>query len=469
MRGWMPLRTNRDFRLLWLGQALSTLGGQISGVAFPLLVLATTGSPVKAGLVGLAANAPFVLLQLPAGAYVDRWNRRAVMLCADVGRAAALGSLAIAIAFDRLTFAQTLVVAIVEGSLFVIFRLAEGAALRQVVSQQAQLADAIALNQARSYGTSLAGQPLGGLLFSVKAMLPFAADALSYLASLLTIAAIRTPLPAPPRRAGRHLGREIREGLSAAWSNRFLRTTALLTTGSDFAINGLFLILIVIATQHGSTPAQVGIMLALGGAGGMLGALTAPMMARRLKSLRLIIAGVVWVGVPLIALTALTFNPILLGLLLGLILSLWPLYNALVVSRWMLQVPDALMGRVQAAVALIGWAPVPLAPLLAGLLIEHVGTTWTVLAFATIMLTIAIAATLNRTIRTESRQPTTTTTASHDPLANVGIAPPEGATSSSGPPASRRQGAPPSTLEQSEPRDQRECGPDCVTSTPPRS
>jgi MFS family permease len=418
MKGWMPLRANRDFRLLWLGQTLSNLGGQISGVAFPLLVLATTGSPAKAGLVGLAANAPFVLLQLPAGAYVDRWNRRAVMVWADVGRAAALGSLALAIAFGRLTFAHTLVVAVVEGSLFVIFRLAEGAALRQVVSQEAQLADAIALNQARSYGTSLAGQPLGGLLFSVKAMLPFAADALSYLASLFTIAAIRTPLPAPPRSAAApHLGREIREGLSTAWSNRFLRTTALLTTGSDFAINGLFLILIVIATQHGSTPAQVGIMLALGGAGGMLGALTAPMMARHLKSLRLIITSVIWMGVPLIALTAATSRPVLLGLLLGLILSLWPLYNAVVVSRWMRQVPDALMGRVQAAVALIGWAPVPLAPLLAGVLIEHVGTTWTVLVFAAIMLTIAIAATLNQTIRAESRQPTTTETTKEAPLA----------------------------------------------------
>jgi MFS family permease len=405
MKGWTPLRANRDFRLLWIGQTLSTLGGQMSGVAFPLLVLTTTGSPAKAGLVGLAANAPFVLLQLPAGAYVDRWNRRAVMLCADVGRAAALGSLAIAIAIDRLTFAQTLVVAIAEGSLFVIFRLAEGAALRQVVPQEAQLADAIALNQARSYGTSLAGQPLGGLLFGIRATLPFAADAVSYLASLVTIAAIRSPLPAPPHTSTRHLGREIREGLNATWSHRFLRTTALLTTGSDFVINGLFLILIVIATENGSTPTQVGLMLALGGAGGMLGALAAPMLARHIRSLRLIIAGVVWVGVPLIALAAATSNPILLGLLLGLILAVWPVYNAVVVSRWMQQIPDALMGRVQAAVALIGWAPMPLAPLLGGLLMERIGTTWTVLIFAAIMLAIAVAATLNHTVKTESRQP----------------------------------------------------------------
>jgi len=117
---------------------------------------------------------------------------------------------------------------------------------------------------------------------------------LSYLASLVTIAAIRTPLPAPPRPAVRHLGREIREGLSTAWSNRFLRTTTLLTTGSDFVINGMFLILIliVIATEHGSSPTQVGVMLALGGAGGMLGAFAEPTLARRVRSLRLIVAGV---------------------------------------------------------------------------------------------------------------------------------------------------------------------------------
>lgn len=399
MTSWTPLRANRDFRLLWIGQSLSSLGGQMSGVAFPLLVLAVTGSPAQAGLVGLVSNAPFVMLQLPAGAYVDRWNRRAVMVSADLGRALALGSIAVAIAVSRLTFTHVLIVATVEGSLFVLFRLAEGAALRQIVPDETQLADAIALNQARTYGTSLAGQPLGGFLYGIKAVLPFAADAVSYLASLAMIVAIRTPLPAPPRTGERHLAREIREGLNAAWSNRFLRSTALLSAGSDFVINGMFLVLIVIATEHGSSAAEVGVMLALGGAGGMLGALAAPLLSRRIRSLRVVVAGSVWVGVPFIALAATTSNPIMLGLLLGLVLSVWPLYNAMVVSRWMSQIPDALMGRVQAAVALIGWAPVPLSPLLGGLLIEWVGTTWTVVTFAALMLTIAIAATLNQTVR----------------------------------------------------------------------
>lgn len=388
------LRVNRDFRLLWTGQSLSGLGAQMSSVAYPLLVLATTGSPARAGLVALASNAPFVLLQLPAGAYVDRWNRRAVMLAADLGRTLAMGSIAVAIAAGRLTFTQIVIVAAAEGSLFVLFRLAEGAALRQVVSQEDQLSDAIALNQVRTYGTSLTGQPLGGLLYGISALVPFAADAGSYLASLLTIAAIRTPLPAPPSPTGeRHLGREVLEGLATAWNNRFLRTTALLSTGSDFVINALFLILVVTATKHGSSATEIGVMLALGGAGGMLGALAAPALSRRIRSPRLVVAGAVWAGVPMVALAATTSDPILLGVLLGLVLSVWPLYNAVVVGRWMTEVPDALMGRVQAAVALIGWAPVPLSPWIGGLLIEWIGTTWTVLIFAALMLAIAIAAT----------------------------------------------------------------------------
>jgi MFS family permease len=396
------LRTNRDFSLLWIGQTLSTLGGRASSIAFPLLVLATTGSPSKTGLVALVANAPFVLLQLPAGAYVDRWNRRAVMLWADAGRALVIGSLAVALVLDRLTFAHILVVAAVEGSLFVAFRLAEAAALKQVVPDPAQLSDAIALNQARVYGTSLAGEPLGGFLFGLRPVLPFVADALSYVASLATILAIRTPLPAPARTAPRHIGREILEGLAVAWSNRFLRTTTLLTMGSDFVINGLFLIVIVIATAGGASPTEVGIMLAIGSAGGVFGSLTAPLLRRRIRSLRIVIAGVVWAGVPAIALVASTADPFLLGALLGVTLSLWPLYNAVVVSRWMTQIPDRLMGRVQSAVALFGWAPVPLAPFIGGVMIERVGATWTVLAFTGIMLIVAIAASVNRTIAAES-------------------------------------------------------------------
>src|SRR5204863_5346880 len=111
-----PLRRNRDFILLWSGQVVSTVGTRVTAVAFPLLVLAQTHSPAKAGLVGFAQTLPYMLFYLPAGALVDRWDRRRTMIVADAGRTLALRSLAIALAFGDFTFAQVFVVAFVEAS-----------------------------------------------------------------------------------------------------------------------------------------------------------------------------------------------------------------------------------------------------------------------------------------------------------------------------------------------------------------
>ena len=185
-----PLWRNRDFTLLWSGQVVSTIGTRVSSLAFPLLVLALTHSPAKAGLVGFAQTLPFLLFYLPAGALVDRWNRKRVMLVADAGRALALGSLALALALDRLTLVQIAVVAFIEGSLFVFFQLSEGAALPHVVPKE-QLPAALAQNQARDQGADLAGQPLGGFLFGIGHLVPFVFDAVSYAVSFVRLLFVR--------------------------------------------------------------------------------------------------------------------------------------------------------------------------------------------------------------------------------------------------------------------------------------
>src|SRR3954468_16292414 len=185
-----PLWRNRDFIVLWSGQVVSTIGTRVTGVAYPLLVLAETGSPAKAGVVGFAQTLPYILFYLHAGALVDRWDRKRTMIVADGGRTLALGSLAIALALDEFTFAQVVVVAFVEGSLFVFFSLSESAALPQIVPKE-QLPTAVAQNQARIQGADLVGQPLGGALFGLSRLLPFAADAISYSVSFVSLLFVR--------------------------------------------------------------------------------------------------------------------------------------------------------------------------------------------------------------------------------------------------------------------------------------
>src|SRR5947209_3752888 len=112
----VPLRRNRDYMLVWAGQAVSELGSQISTVAYPLLVLALTHSPAKAGVVGLAATLPLPLLALPAGMLADHLDRKRLMVACDAIRALALLALTIAVVGGGLTYGVVAAGAFVHGS-----------------------------------------------------------------------------------------------------------------------------------------------------------------------------------------------------------------------------------------------------------------------------------------------------------------------------------------------------------------
>src|ERR1051326_3397613 len=109
-----PLWHNRDYLLLWGGQLLSTIGTQVSQLAFPLLVLALTFSPAQASIVAALRSLPFAVLCLPAGALVDRWDRRNVMALCDAGRALLLLSIPVALWVGHLSFLQVCLVALLE-------------------------------------------------------------------------------------------------------------------------------------------------------------------------------------------------------------------------------------------------------------------------------------------------------------------------------------------------------------------
>lgn len=127
------LRRNRSFMLMWGGQTLSGLGSQISLVAYPLLVLAVTHSPAKAGVTGFAKTLPVFLLALPAGALADRMNRKHLMVGADAVRAIALIAMSILLVTGDLPYAVIVVVAFIDGAGFIVSYVSERGALRQIV------------------------------------------------------------------------------------------------------------------------------------------------------------------------------------------------------------------------------------------------------------------------------------------------------------------------------------------------
>ncbi|HVE31852.1 MAG TPA: MFS transporter, partial [Mycobacteriales bacterium] len=270
----VPLWRNRDFTLLWSSQVISTVGTRVTSVAYPLLVLLLTGSPALAGVVGFAQTLPFLLLYLPGGAWVDRWDRRRTMVVCEVGRMVALGSIAVTAVVGgvhSITIAQLAAVAFVEGSLFVLFDLAEGAALPRLVPA-GQLPTAVAWNQARTQGADLVGQPLVGLLFAIAPALPFAVDSVSYLVSGGAVAAIRTRLQGERAATADRMRARIAEGVRFVVRSAFQREMVVIVGWMNLVFNGAFLALIVRAKEVGGSPGQIGFMLAAYGAGGIAGA-----------------------------------------------------------------------------------------------------------------------------------------------------------------------------------------------------
>jgi predicted MFS family arabinose efflux permease len=392
-----PLRRNRDFLLLWTGQVVSTVGTRASSVAFPLLVLALTGSPFQAGLVGFAQTLPFPLLFLVAGVVVDRVDRRRLLLVADGARAVAFSSLVAALALDRVVLAHILAVAFVEGAFFVFFRLAESAALPQVVPRE-QLPTAVAQNQARDQGAELAGAPLGGLLFGFDRLLPFLFDAVSYAIGFVTLLFIRSPLQEdrPPREM--RVREEVAEGFRWAWHQPFIRAIVVLVGGSNFAFNALFLVLIVRAKDLGASAALVGAMFAFLGVGAILGALVAPAVARRVPA-KFVIIGSLWLwAVYPLALVGLT-DVVVIGIVAGFVNVFGPIFNVVLSAYRYALVPDRLLGRVGSVILLVAWGTIPLGAISAGFLLEQFGAVMSMLVLAGVSFAVALGATLTRTVR----------------------------------------------------------------------
>ena len=384
--------------LLWVGQLISTVGNRVATVAFPLLVLATTHSPAKAGITGFAEMLPALLFTLYAGAVLDRVDRRRVMLAAETVRVLAMGSLAVAVAAGGVTFPHILAVAFVDGTGYIFFELAERAALSSVVARD-QVSDAIAANQGRVYGTGILGTPIGGLLFELGRALPFAVDAISYVVSLVTVAAVDSPLQ-EERVAGErpHVVAEIRDGLRFVWQQPFLRATSLLAAGSDFVINALFLVIIVAAKQDGASGFGVGVMLAFYGLGGMLSAAVAPRLARAL-SLPAVVIGTEVLVAGLTPVLAIVHGPIPLGIVFGGMFLAWPTWNAVVMARKLAITPDRMRGRMTSVSTLFSLGSTPLGMLGAGLLLEKFGVTKTVLVFAAMMVVVLAGAILSKAVR----------------------------------------------------------------------
>lgn len=388
---------NRDFMLLWSGQLLSNVGGEISLLAFPLLVLGMTHSATQAGLVGALRSLPFALLCLPAGAFIDRWDRKRVMLICDTGRALALGSIPIALWLGHLSLLQLCLVALIEGTLMTFFSVAEIACLPHVVPK-AQIPAASAQYQAINSTAWTLGPFLGGLFYGMGHAVPFLTDTISYACSVLSIFLMRVRFQEERVEEPRNIWYEIGEGLLWLWREHLLRFLALLTLILVFSTVGFMLILIVLAQNLHATPLAIGMLFASGGGGSIIGAVLSGPLQKRFTFGHLTI-GAAWVWAVSWLALAVAPNLWVLGIANGVSFIVVPIFYSVQSSYRLIAIPDHLQGRVQSVFRLLSLGSQPLGLALSGLLIQWIGPSQTVVVLFVPQALIALVATLNVRLR----------------------------------------------------------------------
>jgi MFS family permease len=392
----VPLRRNRDFVLLQVGQTLSTIGSEATAIAYPLLVLELTHSPAQAGIVGFARVVPWALFGFAAGVVADRLNRKRIMVVSDVVRIAVVSSLLVAFALDHISVLHVALVAFVEGSMYVFFNVAELGALRSVVPGR-QLPAAAAAEQARYSTVFLIAPPLGGALYGINRALPFVADVISYFFSLVSLLLMRTPFQEKRNEAPSAMRADLAEGVRWLWGHRFFRACALLFSWTNLVYEALFLIMIVVGREQGLSAAEIGLLFAAFGVCSLVGSLAAPRIAR-LVSMRTLVIGSFWIQLGFVAFLV---KPSVYVLLIGSIpmALLGPTVNAVVIGYRTAVVPDRLTGRVGGIARTIALCLAAFGPLTAGLLLHSFSARETVAIYAVLMLLLAVLATWNPSIR----------------------------------------------------------------------
>ncbi|OIJ64326.1 MFS transporter [Streptomyces mangrovisoli] len=431
----VPLRANRAFRLLWIGQALSDFGTAMTALVLPLALLRSGYSTSATSTIGTAVLVTAMIVRMPAGYLTDHHSHRRLMLTADLARLATVATVATWTYLDRLPIAMAVVTVVVAQVGVELFRPSQNATVRRVVPA-AQLGTAISMNQARAYAAGIVGPAVAGLLITASLWLPFAVDAVTYAVSALCVLALYRPLrrlrpaggvtgtssattsdtatrttadtatrttadtaaadstggagpppaaggetapdPGPPRE--RFLPR-LTAGLRHVVKDPFLRTLAALAAGENFAFQALaYALLLGIGREHDGA-AAVGLAMSAAAVTGLTGSLVAPFLQRRLRMQTVMAAGPALAAV-MLAVAWFTGSGVAFAAGYSALCLLTPVNGAVMGTILATTVPENIYGRTTTALGFTAEILQPLGPLSAGLLLAYLSLSGTAAFFA---------------------------------------------------------------------------------------
>jgi MFS family permease len=370
---------DRTFRRVLGASSVSMLGSHVTTIAYPLLVLRLTGSPFTAGCVVFAATAPSMLVYIPAGALVDRWNPRRAMVFSEVGRGVAIGSVALTLALGKPIVWVLIAVAVIEGILEVFSGLAERRYVGSLV-EPGQASSALVRIEARTHVVVVAGRPLGGLLFGMGPVFPFLADAASFIYSATALTRIgegssARKATASPRKSMREssLASDIAQGMRWMLDDRFALMAIILFSLGTLIFQALIMVFLSDAHNRQLPALAIGIVLAASGVGGALGSVLAPRLLPRVSHFWLQIQTWIWgAGFAALALSA-ARDFFLMAVIMAILGLTGALGNITLDTHLMQEADKEMLARVTSIGRLASFSACAAGPLLGGVLVQELG------------------------------------------------------------------------------------------------
>ncbi len=368
------LRRHRDFRLLWCGETAGKYGAAVTGVAMPLVAVTTLHADTfEVGLLTAASWAPWLVIGLPAGAWVDRWRRRPVMLAAAAVSLVLFASVPVAAWCGLLSIPLLLAVALLTGTAAVFFQTAYSAYLAGLLDPEDQPEGNAKLHGSAS-AAQIAGQGSGGLIAQLAgAVNGMFVNAATFLVSLVCLVGIGFREPRVPRaeRPSRALAHEVAEGLRLIARDRWLRTLTLFAAASNLALMGYQSIRVVFLVRTVAlSPGLVGGLIAAVSLGGVAGAFCARRVAARVGDARATLLFELGLAVGALLMPMTAEGPwVVLFVAGGFCVTAGVVAgNVLKVSFQQRYCPPELLGRLTASSAFVSYGTLPLGALLGGAL-----------------------------------------------------------------------------------------------------
>ena len=388
----LPLRRNLRFQTLWIGMTASTVGVSVADVAYPLIILAMTGSPALAGLFAAVQAVGMLVAGLPAGSLADRYDSRTIVIATEAARTAVAAGVVVALVAGWLSLPLLLAAAALLG----VGQAVKGAAglllMRSVVAPE-QLTRALTQDEVRMNGAALAGPAIGGALYGVHALshaLPFIFTAGSFLVALAT-AALMAFVPGQPRGvrvqptdqpADTAGSGGMLAGLRTLWDQPVLRAATMLIMFVNTIGAGLDLVIIVILRHQAVPPSMIGLALGLGAAGGLAGAPLVGVLHRLRPGVLML--GMCLLDVLILGLLAVPFGPWWVAGLLFIVMLGVPALRVMVDILVIRQAPPEQRGRVVAALMTLIGLGIPAGLAGCGLLLQYLPAQAAMLVLAAI-------------------------------------------------------------------------------------